>query len=131
MVGTYDQPLIGTWHLRHFLTLLTISDNVLKTFWFSKKTDFLNIFRFSEKFQIFRKISELEIIFRLLDFSQLFFNLFSTFSQFFSFIFFNLWHLRLWLQYWQLRTWNHDNLCYLTINCDTGQHSQFLRCFCR
>ena len=23
----------------------------------------------------------------------------------------------------------HDNLCYLTINCDTGQHSQFLRCF--
>ena len=26
-------------------------------------------------------------------------------------------------------TWIHDNLCYLTINCDTGQHSQFLRCF--
>ena len=23
----------------------------------------------------------------------------------------------------------NDNLCYLTINCDTGQHSQFLRCF--
>ena len=23
---------------------------------------------------------------------------------------------------------NSDNLCYLTINCDTGQHSQFLRC---
>ena len=22
-----------------------------------------------------------------------------------------------------------DSLCYLTINCDTGQHSQFLRCF--
>ena len=22
-----------------------------------------------------------------------------------------------------------ENLCYLTINCDTGQHSQFLRCF--
>ena len=41
----------------------------------------------------------------------------------------NLWHLRHWLQYWQLRTWIHDNLCYLTINCDTGQHSQFLRCF--
>ena len=44
---------------------------------------------------------------------------------------FNLWYLRHWLQYWQLRTWNHDNLCYLTINCDTGQHSQFLRCFPR
>ena len=25
--------------------------------------------------------------------------------------------------------WFHDNLCYLTITCDTGQHSQFLRCF--
>ena len=31
---------------------------------------------------------------------------------------------------WQLRTRINDNLCYLTINCDTGQHSQFLRCFC-
>ena len=40
-----------------------------------------------------------------------------------------LWHLRHWLQYRQLRTWILDNLCYLTINCDTGQHSQFLRCF--
>ena len=27
------------------------------------------------------------------------------------------------------RTWIHDNLCYLPINCNTGQHSQFLRCF--
>ena len=27
------------------------------------------------------------------------------------------------------RTWIHDNLCYLKINCDTGQHSHFLRCF--
>ena len=41
----------------------------------------------------------------------------------------DLWHLRHWLQYRQLRTWINDNLCYLTINCDTGQHSQFLRCF--
>ena len=41
----------------------------------------------------------------------------------------DLWHLRHWLQFWQLRTWIHDNLCHLTINCDTGQHSQFLRCF--
>ena len=39
-----------------------------------------------------------------------------------------LWHLRHWLQYRQLRTSIHDDLCYLTINCDTGQHSQFLRC---
>ena len=40
----------------------------------------------------------------------------------------DLWHLRHWLQFWQLRTWMHDNLWYQTINCDTGQHSQFLRC---
>ena len=40
----------------------------------------------------------------------------------------DLWHLRHWLQFWQLRTWIHDNLCYLTIKSDTGQHSQFLRC---
>ena len=33
-----------------------------------------------------------------------------------------------WLQFRQLRTWIHDNLCYLTIRSDTGQHSQFLRC---
>ena len=38
-------------------------------------------------------------------------------------------YLRHWLQYWQLRTWINDNLCYLTINCDTGQNSQFLQCF--
>ena len=40
----------------------------------------------------------------------------------------DLWHLKHWLQFWQLRTWIHDNLCDLTINCDTGQHSQFLQC---
>ena len=28
------------------------------------------------------------------------------------------------------RTWINDNLCYLTINCDTGQHCQFLQCSC-
>ena len=42
---------------------------------------------------------------------------FLIFSIFFSTC--DLWHLRHWLQYWQLRTWIHDNLCYLTINCDT------------
>ena len=26
-------------------------------------------------------------------------------------------------------TWINDNLCYLAINCDTGQNSQFLQCF--
>ena len=40
--------------------------------------------------------------------------------------------MRHWLQFWQLRTWIHDNLCYLTIKSDSGQHLQFLRCliFC-
>ena len=43
----------------------------------------------------------------------------------------DLWHLRHWLQFRQLRTWIHDNLCCVTIKSDTGQHSQFLRClFC-
>ena len=41
----------------------------------------------------------------------------------------DLWHLRHWLQFWQLRNWIHDNLWDLTINCDTGQHLQFLQCF--
>ena len=40
----------------------------------------------------------------------------------------DLWHLRHWLHFWQLRTWFLDNLCYLTIRSDTGQHLQFLRC---
>ena len=31
----------------------------------------------------------------------------------------------------QLRTWVHDNHCYLGIKSDTGQHSQFLRCLCK
>ena len=39
---------------------------------------------------------------------------------------YDLWQLRHWHWHWQLRTWTHDNL---TINCDTGQHLQFLRCF--
>ena len=53
------------------------------------------------------------------------FQIFKKFSDFWKF----LWHLRHWLHFWQLRTWIQANLCYLTINCDTGQHSQFLRCF--
>ena len=36
--------------------------------------------------------------------------------------------LRHWLQFWQLKTWLHGNLCDLTIKSDTGQHLQFLRC---
>ena len=32
----------------------------------------------------------------------------------------DLWHLRIWLQFWQLRTWIFDNICYLTIKSDSG-----------
>ena len=41
----------------------------------------------------------------------------------------DLWHLIHLLQFWQLRTWIHDNFCYMTITSDSGQHSQFLRMF--
>ena len=41
----------------------------------------------------------------------------------------DLWHLRHWLQFCQLRTWNHDNLCDPTFKSDTGENSQFLQCF--
>ena len=41
----------------------------------------------------------------------------------------DLWHVRHWLQFWQLRPWIYDNNCFLTVNCDTGQHLQFLWCF--
>ena len=43
----------------------------------------------------------------------------------------NTYEIEVWncCHYRQLRTWVHDNHCYLTIKSDTGQHSQFLRCF--
>ena len=37
------------------------------------------------------------------------------------------WHDMTWHDR-RLRTWVHDNHCYLWIKSDTGQHSQFLRC---
>ena len=36
--------------------------------------------------------------------------------------------IRDWLQFWKLRSWIQTNIS-LTMNCDTGQHSQFLQCF--
>ena len=39
------------------------------------------------------------------------------------------WHRHWQRQFWWLRTWIHDNLCFLIIKSDTGQHSQFLRSF--
>ena len=43
----------------------------------------------------------------------------------------DFWHQRQWLQFWQLKTWIHDNLCHLRIKSDTDQYSHFLRCFYR
>ena len=37
----------------------------------------------------------------------------------------DLWHLRHWLQFWQLRTWIRDNYCYLTIKSDSGHWTAF------
>ena len=34
----------------------------------------------------------------------------------------NLWHLRCWLQFWQLRIWTHDDICYPTIKSETALH---------
>ena len=39
------------------------------------------------------------------------------------------WHRHWQRKFWWLRTWIHDNLCFLIIKSDTGQHSQFLRSF--
>ena len=40
----------------------------------------------------------------------------------------DLWPEKLCFQFWQLRTWIHDNLCDLTIKSDTGLRSKSLRC---
>ena len=97
------------------LTFLTIFNN-LNNFW-----------------QFWQFFAILDIFYNLTIFDN--FNIFLQFC--FCFCYFDnwkdnpgdLWHLRHWLQFWQLRTWIHDNLWYLTINCDTGQHSQLLQCF--
>ena len=43
----------------------------------------------------------------------------------------NTYEIKVWncCHFRQLGTWVHDNHCYLGIKSDTGQHSQFLRCF--
>ena len=41
----------------------------------------------------------------------------------------DMWFLRHWLQFWQLWTWIHYNLCYLKIKSGTGQHLAILAFF--
>ena len=57
------------------------------------------------------------------------FNNFRQLSSFLTILTQDLWLLKHWSQFWRLRNWIYDNLCYLTIKSDTGQHSQFLQCF--
>ena len=85
---------------------------------FGRFSDFLKIFRFLKDFQIFGRFSDFWRIFRFLED----FQIFERFSDF--------WTILGLVTFETLITiLTIDNLCYLTINCDTGQHSQFLRCF--
>ena len=55
------------------------------------------------------------------------FNYFGNFWQFWSFFIIST-MMKQWLNFLQFRTWIDENLYYLTIKSDSGQHSQFLRC---
>ena len=90
----------------------------------------------------FLTVSDIFLQFDIFDFFDHFANIgqFLLFSQFLTILDKNqykdinqdsprdLWHLRHWLQFWQLRTWIHHNLCDLPFRSDTGQYLQFLRC---
>ena len=101
---TFHQSDEETWPVNFFSTFSKLFLNFFSIF----PQLFLNLFStFSQLFfNFFSTFSQLFLTFSHLFFLQFSFNFFSTF--------FNLWHLRHWLQYWQLRTWIHDNLCFLT-----------------
>ena len=104
-----------------FLTILKIFDN-LNNFWqFWQLLTILTIFTIFDNFNIF---------FTILTIDDNFYNLDNCFCHFDNWNdnHEDLWYLRHWLQFWQLRTWIHDNLTYLTIKSDAGQNSQLLRC---
>ena len=110
-----------------FQTILTIFDN-LNNFW-----KFWQILTFLIIFTIFYNLYNFNLVFQFWQLTTIDDNFHNSDNCFCHFDNWkdnpgDLWHLRHWLQFWQLRTWIHDNLCYLTVNCDTGQHSQFLRC---
>ena len=78
---------------------------------------FLNLLNFSPTFSTF---------------SQFFLNLFQFFLKFFSSIFskkFQLVTIETLIKILTIENLNSWNLCYLTIKSDSGQHSQFFRCF--
>ena len=108
-----------------FLTIFTIFDN-LNNFW-----QFWHILTILTIFTIFCNFDKFKFLLQFLTIGDNFHNSDNCFCHFDNWKDNpgDLWHLRHWLQFWQLRTWIHDIFCYMTINCDTGQHSQFLRCF--
>ena len=96
---------------------------LINTFWQIKNilNFFLTIFG---QFDIFDNFEKNDIFWQILIF--FYFENCWKFRQFFTFFdkfgkFYNpgdLWHLRHRLQFLQLWTWIHDNLCYLTIKSD-------------
>ena len=112
------------WQFSHFLTIFNNFDN----FW-----EFLGVLKIFESFENCWVLTIFESFHNFWQFGQIwtiltiwtfFYNLdnFHNILQFGQFlkmliIFYN------WKDNprdWQLRTWIYDNLCYLTINCDTG-----------
>ena len=130
------------WQIWQFLKIFENFENFWQ-FW-----QFLTILKFFDDFDNFQQcwwfstiFNNLDHFWQFLQFDKKFFTIFTIDDNFHNsdncFCHFDnwkdnpgdMWHLRHWLQFWQLRIWIHDNLCYLTINCDTGQHLQFLWCF--
>ena len=95
----------------HFLTTLTTFDNFWE-FW-----QFLRVLTIFESFDNFWQF--FDIFWQFLTILTIFWSFlqFSTMSTF-----------EILITILTIENLN-DNLCYLTINCDTGQHFQFLRCF--
>ena len=126
-----------SWPLRHlirvmrrhdnswqFLTIPTIFDNFLLQFW-TISTIFNNVDNFQQSWHFLTIFTNFWQFWQLRTIEDNFDNSFYHFDNLKD----NpgdLWHLRHWLQ---LRIWIHNNFCYLTINFNTGQHSQYLQCF--
>ena len=122
---TFDQT--DFWKIFRFLKDFQI---------FGRFSDFWKIFRFLEDFQIFGRFSdfwkifgrfsEFWKIFRFLEDFQIFggfledFQIFWRFSDFWETTAATKTILGLVTLETLITTWIHDNLCYLTINCDTG-----------
>ena len=108
-----------------FLTILTIFDN------FGKFWQFWPFLQFFTIFTILKFIYNFDYLWHFLQFLTILTIIDNSYNCFYHFDNWkdnpgDLWHLR---QFFQLRIGIHDNLCYLTVTCDTGQHSQFVRCF--